>query len=80
MLRGVCKEYYCTVTFFSFQGTFSTATMIDHEALVSAMMSYSEQQFSRALRKEPERRGLQVNNVIKSMRAGGKNREKCAQF
>ena len=34
--------------------------MIDHNALVTAMMCYSEQQFIRALRKDPERRSMQV--------------------
>ena len=36
--------------------------MLDHNALVSAMMCYSEQQFIRALRKDPEERGMQVCN------------------
>ena len=35
--------------------------MIDHNALVTAMMCYSEQQFIRALRKDPERRSMQVS-------------------
>ena len=37
--------------------------MIDHNALVNAMMCYSEQQFIRALRKEPERRSMQVRQA-----------------
>ena len=39
--------------------------MIDHQnkaALVSAMMSYSEQQFIRSLRMEPEHRNMQVSS------------------
>lgn len=37
-----------------------TTSQNHHNALVSAMMSYAEQQFIRALRREPERRSVQV--------------------
>ena len=40
----------------------STKRMIDHTALVNAMMCYSEQQFIRALRRDPERRSMQVRH------------------
>lgn len=38
----------------------SEVTMIDHNSLVSSMMSYSEQQFIHSLRKEPDKRSIQV--------------------
>jgi len=38
--------------------------MIDHHELVSAMMSYTEQQFIRALRWEPDRRSMQVSYTV----------------
>ena len=41
----------------------ASSKMIDHNALVNAMMCYSEQQFIRALRKDPERRSMQVRQA-----------------
>ncbi|XP_059092785.1 rap guanine nucleotide exchange factor 2-like isoform X1 [Tigriopus californicus] len=38
--------------------------MIEHNSLVSSMMSYSEQQFIHSLRKEPDKRSIQELQVI----------------
>ena len=38
--------------------------MLDHNALVSAMLSYSEQQFINALRTEPEERNIHVSHSL----------------
>ena len=50
---------------YEFSKIFDGDKMIDHNALVSAMMSYSEQQFIRSLRMEPEARNMQVSLTLK---------------